>query len=121
MFVDFNDPLPNPSGSKKTQKIAVSEESLAMLMSMGFNRDQATKALRMTVRPQYTWKNMYGNSMFIVHMLANSTYQVLKKVNRDLFHSRAPFDSSICFWVWQELDMFDCFANYMKFELRFFC
>ena len=53
MFVDFNEPLPNPSGAKKTRKVAVSEESLALLMSMGFNRDQATKALRMTVRPQY--------------------------------------------------------------------
>ena len=45
---DFNEPLPNPSAGKKTQKTAVNEESLAMLMSMGFNRDQAAKALRMT-------------------------------------------------------------------------
>lgn len=50
MFLDFNEPLSIPSGEKKNQKIAVSEESLAMLMSMGFNQDQATKALRMTVR-----------------------------------------------------------------------
>jgi uncharacterized UBP type Zn finger protein len=51
LFVpDFNEPLPNPSQKKKTQQIAVNEESLAMLMSMGFSRDQAAKALRMTVK-----------------------------------------------------------------------
>lgn len=45
---DFEDPLPVRSGSKKSKEIAVSEESLATLMSMGFTRAQATKALRMT-------------------------------------------------------------------------
>jgi uncharacterized UBP type Zn finger protein len=56
IFLDFNEPLPNPSAGKKTQQIAVSEESLAMLMSMGFTTDQATKALRMTVR-NHTQRN----------------------------------------------------------------
>ncbi|XP_028393855.1 ubiquitin carboxyl-terminal hydrolase 5-like [Dendronephthya gigantea] len=45
---DFNEPLQSPSGGKKTSQMTVNEESLAMLMSMGFNQNQATKALRMT-------------------------------------------------------------------------
>lgn len=43
---DFNEPLHAQSGGRKSE--AVSEESLAMLMSMGFNLYQATKALNMT-------------------------------------------------------------------------
>jgi uncharacterized UBP type Zn finger protein len=61
IFLDFNEPLPNPSAGKKTRQIAVSEESLAMLMSMGFTTDQATKALRMTVR-NYTHNTTQHNS-----------------------------------------------------------
>lgn len=48
-LLDFNDPLPVRSGRKKNEQTAVSEDSLVMLMSMGFTRGQATKALRMTV------------------------------------------------------------------------
>jgi len=44
---DFNDPIPAP-GSAPGAAPAVSEESVAMLMSMGFGKPHATKALRET-------------------------------------------------------------------------
>jgi hypothetical protein len=66
IFLDFNEPLPNPSAGKKTRQIAVSEESLAMLMSMRFTTDQATKALRMTVR-NYTHNTTQHNSTTTQH------------------------------------------------------
>lgn len=44
---DFHEPLQVEFGGKKEQA-AVSEESIVMLMSMGFSRDHATKALKMT-------------------------------------------------------------------------
>lgn len=36
-------------GAKKSSSFTPNEEALAMIMSMGFNTDQATKALKATV------------------------------------------------------------------------
>ena len=48
MFADFNEPLRLPQS--KSSSAAISEESVAILMSMGFTKDQAIKALKATVR-----------------------------------------------------------------------
>ncbi|XP_053379534.1 ubiquitin carboxyl-terminal hydrolase 5-like [Mercenaria mercenaria] len=44
---DFGMPFEVP-GAKKSSSFTPNEEALAMIMSMGFNRDQATKALKAT-------------------------------------------------------------------------
>uniref|UniRef100_A0A3P8WWJ0 Ubiquitin carboxyl-terminal hydrolase n=1 Tax=Cynoglossus semilaevis TaxID=244447 RepID=A0A3P8WWJ0_CYNSE len=52
---DFSAPLVMPgcsSGPGTTPTESISEEHLATIVSMGFSRDQATKALRATVRPR---------------------------------------------------------------------
>lgn len=53
LVADFSAPLVLPgcsSGPGTTPTESVSEEHLATIVSMGFSRDQATKALRATVR-----------------------------------------------------------------------
>lgn len=45
---DFGLPFEIP-GAKKSSSFTPNEEALAMIMSMGFNRDQAIKALKATV------------------------------------------------------------------------
>ena len=45
---DFAMPLQLP-GSQKSSSFTANTESLGMIMSMGFNTDQATKALKATV------------------------------------------------------------------------
>lgn len=53
LAVDFAAPLVLPgcsSGPGTTPTESLSEEHLATIVSMGFSRDQATKALRATVR-----------------------------------------------------------------------
>lgn len=53
LAADFSAPLVLPgcsSGAGTTPTESLSEEHLATIVSMGFSRDQATKALRATVR-----------------------------------------------------------------------
>lgn len=47
-FTDFGMPFEVP-GAKKSSSFTPNEEALAMVMSMGFNTEQATKALKATV------------------------------------------------------------------------
>lgn len=47
-FTDFGMPFEVP-GAKKSSSFTPNEEALAMVMTMGFNTEQATKALKATV------------------------------------------------------------------------
>lgn len=56
LTADFSAPLVLPgcsSGAGTTPTESLSEEHLATIVSMGFSRDQATKALRATVRTKF--------------------------------------------------------------------
>lgn len=58
LAADFAAPLVLPgcsSGPGTTPTESLSEDHLATIVSMGFSRDQATKALRATVRIQFSW------------------------------------------------------------------
>lgn len=49
-FSDFNSPFVPPGSKPKSGQFVPNEEGVAMVMAMGFNRDQAVKALKNTVR-----------------------------------------------------------------------
>lgn len=58
LAADFAAPLVLPgcsSGPGTTPTESLSEDHLATIVSMGFSRDQATKALRAKVRIQFSW------------------------------------------------------------------
>ena len=49
LISDFAEPLQLGGAQKKTEQVAVNEEGVVMIQSMGFTRDQAIKALKATV------------------------------------------------------------------------
>ncbi len=48
IFVDFSEPL-QLGGPKKKSDFVVSEDGVAMILSMGFSQEQAVRALKATV------------------------------------------------------------------------
>ena len=49
LILDFTSPLRLPGSQSSTQSFVPNEESLMMVMSMGFTKEQAIKALKATV------------------------------------------------------------------------
>lgn len=61
---DFNSPFVPPGSKPKSGSFVPSEEGVAMVMAMGFSRDQAVKALKNTVSTETFFLNSYRRIVF---------------------------------------------------------
>lgn len=57
--IDFNSPFVPPGSKPKSGSFVPSEEGVAMVMAMGFSRDQAVKALKNTVSTETSFLISY--------------------------------------------------------------
>merc|ERR1712059_59387 len=69
---DFNSPFQLPGGSSSVKKCTASEETIGMVMSMGFSKEQAEMALRNTDSNVKDGVARYTLSAFITHMGSSS-------------------------------------------------
>lgn len=61
---DFNSPFVPPGSKPKSGSFVPNEDGVAMVMAMGFSRDQAVKALKNTVCTEISFLNSYTGIAF---------------------------------------------------------